>query len=149
KILESKPVSDNYLEESRKAMDYVNRKMRNFKPGGILVATLQRIVDKCHDNNIQPILLGMPLAKIYRDNLTPQMMDAYYEFMHQFCEKNGCMFVDYQSALPDNLMRDHHHGTTEGCSVFSRHIATELLAPLLSGRTPKMDRWSPHASIRP
>jgi hypothetical protein len=138
RILQRKPSNDNYVEESRKAIPYLTRDLRDYRPGGQLAAALERLVVLCQDNGVEPILVGAPVTSAFRSCLTPEMEASYQGFLAQFCERHGCLFVDYYSALPDHLFVDYHHGTPDGGVLFSRQISEELLAPLLMGRQPTL-----------
>jgi hypothetical protein len=133
------------LEASRKAIPNLNKQLDDYRPGGTLVAALERVVGLCRAHGVEPILLGVPVTKTFRDCVTVQMQASYQEFLSQFCHQQGISFVDYQAALSDDCFFDFHHGTKQGCELFSRVVAEDILAPSLEGQQPAAKYSAPLA----
>jgi hypothetical protein len=130
KIIVKAPVEDDRREVSQRALPYLSRVMRNYHPGGTLVAALERIMALCRENSIEPILVGVPVTSSFRQAVTPAMEASYRAFLSQFCQRYHCTFVDYYAALPDNLFLDYHHATGEGAEEFGYLLTSDVFAPL-------------------
>jgi hypothetical protein len=136
KIIPQGPPDCDHMAASRRGAPYLERVMRNYRPGGTLVAGLERIVGLCRENGIEPILLQPPVTSAFRECIKPEMETVYRDFVAQFCQKHACLFIDYYTAMPDDMFLDYHHANEAGSALFSRRVAEELLAPLLLGRRP-------------
>ena len=146
KIIPHGPPQSNPLDASRLAIPYLKRTLRDYRPGGNLVAALERLVRLCRDHDIEPILVGVPVTSVFRDCIQPEVNTQYREFVGAFCRQQGCRFVDYHTALADSQFLDYHHANENGTEVFSRRLATELLGPLLVGHAPTVqDLLQPQA----
>lgn len=131
KIIVKGPERDDYRDVSQSALAYLHRVMSDYRPGGTLVAALERLVVLCRSNGIEPILVGVPVTSSFRQAVTSDMEASYRAFLAQFCRTHGCRFVDYYAALPDSLFLDYHHATDSGANRFGHQLTTEVLAPAL------------------
>jgi hypothetical protein len=131
KIIVKAPVTDDLREVSQRAVPELKRVFREYRPGGNLVAALERVMALCHDNGIEPVLVGVPVTSSFRQCVTPDMEASYRSFLAQFCRQHHCRFVDYYAALPDSQFVDYHHASSAGGEVFSKRLTAEELVPLL------------------
>jgi hypothetical protein len=127
------------LQASRVAVPTLTRDLRHYRPGGLLVAALERLVQLCRSNDIEPILVGVPVTSTFRECVQPDMEVRYRAFLADFCQAHDCLFVDYYAALPDALFLDYHHANVHGTDLLSYRLTTEVLAPLLRGQPPAVD----------
>jgi hypothetical protein len=130
KVIVKPAVDDDHREISQRALPYLQRILRAYHPGGTLAAALERIIALCQSNEIEPILVGVPVTSTFREAVTPAMEADYRTFLAQFCQSHHCAFVDYYAALPDSLFIDFHHGTPKGAEMFGYRLTVDVLAPV-------------------
>jgi hypothetical protein len=110
-------------------VDQPYRWLRHYHIGGTSGAALERIVQRCREHDIEPILVGVPVTLAHRQAYTPPIEAAYLQHMRAVARRHGCVFVDYRDRLPDALFLDNHHVLPEGGWYFTRQLTREVLAP--------------------
>jgi hypothetical protein len=112
----------------------VAQELKAYRPGGNSALALERMVRRCREHGIEPILFGVPLSSAHRGYYTEAVERPYQEFLRAFAQRHGCRYVEYRDALPDQFFLDHHHASKAGRLLFSRRLGVEMLGPLWGGR---------------
>lgn len=105
------------------------RWLRHYRIGGASGAALERILRRCRDHGITPVLVGVPVTLAHRQAYTPPIEAAYLQHMQEIARRHGCVFVDCRARLPDAFFLDNHHLLAEGGWYFTRLLTREVLAP--------------------
>jgi hypothetical protein len=106
------------------------RWLGHFQIGGTATAALERMLERCREHGIRPILVGVPVTQPHRAAYTPPIEAAFQMYVHAIVQRFGCSFVDYRAQVPDAFFSDNHHLLPdEGGLYFSHRLACEVLAP--------------------
>jgi hypothetical protein len=103
--------------------------LRSYAPGGYSVWCLERLLQRCREDDIAVILIGVPVSKAYRNMVSPETDSAYRASIDELCNEYGCRFVDCRDRLPDEMFEDIHHLSPAGAEEFSRLLGREVLGP--------------------
>jgi hypothetical protein len=110
-------------------VDVVEQQLTPYQPGGSCGAALERILARCVERGIEPILVAVPLTSGHRACYTTEVEAAFQAYLAEINRKHGCRFVDYRALLPDHFFVDHHHVAPDGGTIYSQKIALDVLAP--------------------
>ncbi len=111
----------------------IRRWLRGYQVGGTAADSLERLIQRCRQREIEVVLVGVPLAAAHRELYTTEIEDQFQAYMRRVATTYRCCFLDYRSRLPDELFQDHHHLLHEGGLLFSRLLVQEALVPLWRG----------------
>lgn len=100
---------------------------KRYEIAGIQPRKFEELLGLCRANNIQPVLVGVPVSSHHRAFYTPAVEKQYKDFVGRLQREFGCAFVDYAGRLPDTLFADHHHLNAAGNAVFSDLLAGEVV----------------------
>jgi hypothetical protein len=114
----------------------VQRWLKDYRVGGTAAAALDRLLTRCRQEQITPILVGVPLSSPHRELYSDAIEQAFSSFVVTLVEKHQCRFVDFRDRVPDNMFLDNHHVLRSGGSHFSRLLASEVLLPAWQEREP-------------
>jgi hypothetical protein len=101
--------------------------LKDYRLGGAALRALDRIVNRCQEEGIEVILVGVPVSTPHRQLYTPAIEAEFLACMNQLTERPGCRFLDWRDRFPDELFVDNHHLFREGALAFSRQFASEVL----------------------
>lgn len=108
----------------------VRRCLRSYRAGGNSGAALERMLMLCKANDVVPILVGVPVSQPQRELYVRPIEESYTAFIADVTRRHGCRYFDMRHRVPDALFVDNHHADGQGCLLFSRILAEEVLAPL-------------------
>ncbi|MCC6424548.1 MAG: DUF1574 family protein [Phycisphaerales bacterium] len=100
---------------------------KRYKVAGIQPRKFEELLGLCRSNNIQPVLVGIPVSSHHRAFYTPTVEKQYMEFVVRLQREYGCAFVDYAGRLPDTMFADHHHLNEAGNEFFSDLLAGDVV----------------------
>jgi hypothetical protein len=103
--------------------------LRNYAVGGQSAAALDRILTRCGRENINVVLVGVPVSRPHRDCYTPEIDRLYRDHLARVCGRFGCQFVDCRDWLGDCYFVDTHHLCAAGGIYFSRLFTHRVLLP--------------------
>jgi len=119
------------LDATQAGVGQAYRWVKKYKVGGASAAALERLLVRCREHNIRPILVAVPVSQAHREAYTPKIEAEFRAYMQQVVQQHACLFVDYRDQVPDALFLDNHHLLPdEGGRYFSRRLAQEVLAPV-------------------
>jgi hypothetical protein len=104
--------------------------LRGYRLGGEARA-LERFLARSRSAGIRVVLVGVPVSSWVRALYTPEIEQAFRDYMDQLSSRGDTEFVDYRARFPDRFFTDHHHLNARGGSLFARMLASEVLAPHL------------------
>jgi hypothetical protein len=111
------------------AANVIRKSLRNYRVGGTAAEALERLLKRCRQHGITPVLVGVPVSIPYRELYTPEIDGPFLSYMNQMAQTYRCQFVDYRDRVPDSLFLDQHHCNLEGGIYFSEKLSREILAP--------------------
>ena len=132
-----KSVADVVNEGNRFAKWHVNEQ---YQVGGLSVQALTRILARCRESHITPVMIGAPLSSSHRLAYTPAIEARYLAFIAGLKQSDGVELVDLRDTMPDTAFKDSHHLSPEGAIVFSEKLARESLTPRLRPLAPTETR---------
>src|SRR5262249_9666847 len=104
--------------------------LRGYRLGGEARA-LERFLARSRVAGIPVVLVGVPVSSWVRELYTPEIEQAFHDYMDHLSARGDTEFVDYRARFPDRFFTDHHHLNDRGGSLFARMLASEVLAPHL------------------
>jgi hypothetical protein len=107
----------------------IRRWLQDYHIGGGSGRALDELVQRCRDQGMTVILVGVPVAEGHRALYTPEINEAFLNRVTSVARRHGARFVDYRDRLPDELFRDNHHLRQCGGEEFSRLLTQEVLVP--------------------
>jgi Protein of unknown function (DUF1574) len=131
RIIQATP---NLTSEERQAkrqlgLENVRLCLTDYAPGGNSTAALERIMVRCRRENIQVILLAVPVCSEHRSLYESVIERAFLEEMHRVVERFNCRFIDCRGRIADAHFLDNHHADGAGGLAFSKQFCEEVLAP--------------------
>lgn len=112
----------------------IRRWLKNYSVGGGAGRALERLVQRCREEEVQVILVGVPVTEAHRALYTPEIDHAFLARLVDVSRRYHCRFVDYRGRIPDDYFLDNHHLHRSGGYYFSKLLAQETLAPVLLER---------------
>lgn len=93
---------------------------------------LPEIVRLCKENNIQLVLVRMPIQRFYDPGTRPAGLDRYIQNLGDYLEKNGVYYLDYdqEKSFPGTYYDDAVHLNETGRDEFTRRLI-EALKPII------------------
>jgi len=109
---------------------------KQYQIRGVLPRQLNHLLARCRENNIQPILIGIPVSSRHRRFYTPAVEAEYLKFMQLMEHRHGVVFIDLAGAFEDEYFADHHHLNARGNARFSDRLGREVARVLRGERPP-------------
>jgi hypothetical protein len=103
--------------------------LARYEIGGTAAADLERLLQRCRDHQITPVLVALPLASGYRELYTPHVNEAFAAYMASVARKYACRFVDYRTLFPDRYFFDHTHLLPDGSRILTQILVRDVLIP--------------------
>lgn len=103
---------------------------KTYQISGVLPEKLNHLLTLCRENNIQPVLIGIPVSSHHRRFYTPEVEARYLQYMRQMEHEYGCAFIDLAGVFADDCFADHHHLNSKGNPLFSDLLAKEVVRVL-------------------
>ncbi|MCC7349028.1 MAG: hypothetical protein IT446_00530 [Phycisphaerales bacterium] len=100
---------------------------KRYEIAGIQPRKFEELLGLCRSNNIQPVLVGIPVSSHHRAFYTPAVEKKYKDFVGRLQREYGCAFVDYAGEIPDTMFADHHHLNEAGNAYFSDRLAGDVV----------------------
>jgi hypothetical protein len=100
--------------------------LKDYETGGNAGQAFQRILQRCRQRNIEVILVGVPVTSWYRSTYTPEIEQAFRDYVETIQHAYGCRFIDLRDRVPDAMFVDIHHLNPTGRVFFSRLLASVL-----------------------
>lgn len=119
-------------------MEFSTKRFRHYQTKGTTTATLEQLLRRCRDNDIEVVLYGTPCTSFFRTNFTPEIDAAYSAYIEHLTQTYGCRFIDYRDALPDQCFADMLHYNPSGGRIFTCRLTREIISPWLGGSMPDM-----------
>lgn len=104
--------------------------LKQYQIGGVAVAALEKVLNRCHRHGIFPVLVVPPLSTAHRALYTAEINASFLAHLEQVKQKYPFVLVDYRACLADERFIDHHHLGDAGSTQFSALLAEDLLAPV-------------------
>jgi hypothetical protein len=107
--------------------------LRNYRLGGNAPLKLEKMIIDCQRRGIRPIIVGAPVASVYRAKYTPAIREAYQQVIDRLKDRYNVDYVECRDSMLDHHFCDTHHVMSPASAVvFSRILAREVLAPLIA-----------------
>jgi hypothetical protein len=127
-----KPDEAEVLRRSRVGVDTVlERWLSPYEVAGVSPEALERFLNRCRDEGIGVVLVGIPACTAHREAITPDIDAKYLGYLDRVCREYGCRFVDARDWVPDALYLDALHVRFEsGAKVYTDRLMREVLLKL-------------------
>jgi hypothetical protein len=125
------PLSPAEVEAKKEMAVGVEKRFRDYQPGGTTAAALERMLGRCRANGVEVVLVAPPGATFFREKCTPEIDAAFTGYVGRLARAYGCRFLDCRDALPDQLFADLVHLNEPGGHYFTRKLTHEVLSPWL------------------
>jgi hypothetical protein len=123
--------SADFQQRTAMMLPGLRKWLRDYEIGGLSESALKRLLQHCGREQIQVVLVGMPVTSAYRQCYSPEVQRQYHAYLQEVTEKFGCRFVDYQDQVPDPCFWDGYHVLAEGGKLFSARLVKDALIPTL------------------
>ncbi len=108
----------------------LGRWLRHYRIAGHSPRSLERMLQFCRQQQIQALLVTMPVTAQHRSTYTPQIEQAFQDYLARLRRDFPCRYIDCRDWVADGLFLDNHHLGHEGCIHFTRLLTYHVLAPL-------------------
>ena len=120
------------LAEVLRTGDGPSRWLKHYSVGGNCPRSLERILALGQQRGFQVVLVAPPVTRSHRQAYTPQIEQAFQDYLAGVQRRYPCRFVDCRDWMEDSLFVDSHHHRMEGGLYFSRLLTYRVLVPLLA-----------------
>jgi len=112
--------ADDYLY-SKEALDFVDQIDKSFLP---------EVIRLCKENDIQLVLVRMPIRRFYNSESEPSGLSVYVQNLGKYLEENGVPFLDFDHGkeMPSEYFSDTLHLNEQGKSIFTQKLTESLKA---------------------
>lgn len=110
--------SDEYIY-TKEALDFESQVDQSFLP---------EVIRLCKENNIQLILVRMPILRFEETESPPPGLDTYVEDLDRYLQKNGIPFLDFDSEeFSKEYFSDDLHLNETGKALFTQKLGNSLM----------------------
>jgi len=114
---EALDTADSYLY-TREALNFNKQVDESFLP---------EIIRLCRENDIELIMVRMPIMRFYRPGTKPPGLDRYVREMSVYLKANHVPFLDFdQKELPAEYFKDMLHLNEKGKAIFTQKLSNAL-----------------------
>ncbi len=103
--------------------------LAGYNVSGRTSEAMEHLIARCRDREIAVILVQMPVHSAQRALYTPAIGQKYRGFIDRLTSTYACRYVDLSDRMPDLLLLDCSHSSSEGEEYFSRLFGEEILGP--------------------
>lgn len=104
---------------------------REYRVGGANLAALERLMTRLRRENVQTVLVDVPVCKAQRALYSPTVESQYQAALSLMRARHAdLVHIEARALCADSLFSDNHHLTNEGGSRFSQFLADELQSRL-------------------